>query len=242
MCHPGTADLDQAARLVESRPRPEGAQQVGEPRGQHVQVVGQEEDAEGGEQEPRDDVDGAQVGAGEGEHPGEAAEGHPGHHKGHAQTEGVGDQHGLAPTQGVGVAGQAEDGGQYRADARRPPEGERHPHDRRRPLAEPGRGHVPAPLPHDPGRAQQPGKHQAAGDDDHAGDLVEQLLVRSQGLAQPGRGGLQGGEHHGEAGHEQQGGPQHPALIRAGRRGQLGAADSRHHRQVGRDERQDARR
>ena len=70
-----------------------------------------------------------------------------------------------------------------------------------------------APLPHQPRRPDQPGEHQPHDDDHHARELGQPGLVGPQGLAEGAGPRLEAREHHGEAGHEQQRGPQHRALV-----------------------------
>ena len=143
----------------------------------------------------------------------------------------------LAAAGRFGQRGGGEDRPQRRADAGGPGDREGRAGDDRAAPARPFEQGVDVPLAVEPGDEQRTDEEDAHRDDQHAGDLGQQVLVILQGRAEAGGGQPEGDEDRREAGDEEQARPQHPAPTGVV---ELGGGDPGDRRKVTGDERQDA--
>ena len=81
VCHPGARGVRSMRQALQADP----VQQVDEEGGQVVEVVGQQQHPEGGEDQAGDQVDDPEVALHPGEHAGQAPEGHAGGHERHTR-------------------------------------------------------------------------------------------------------------------------------------------------------------
>src|SRR5882757_8308046 len=172
--------------------------------------AGDQRDADGDQQDAAELLDAADVPA----HPAGGAYRPAGAQRqqdeGQAEAEAVGGDQQQAAAGGradVGAAGQRDHAGEGGPEARRPAQAVDGAEQRRAPQAGPRRvAELHAALEH----RNHAEEHQPHGDGNHAADALQQVLVGQQGIREPEHGDGAGGEDHGEAGHEQQGGAGDP--------------------------------
>src|SRR5690606_17879350 len=207
------------------------------------EVAGEHHQPEGGEGHPAGDVDRLEPPP---EAPEQLHEPETGEAERHADAHDVGDEPPDPSRDGVLGGGSGEHHREYRSDAGGPPEGERHPHHRRRPSPQAGGTDVEAALPlQEAERSPVGDRHRHDEDahhhDHHSGDRGQFGQVAPDHLGQRGGRRSEGSEHDREPGDEQADPGEHPP--RRHRPGaHIGGRVTRHHGQVAGKERQDTRR